>query len=385
MRQIFYILAASLFIISCTSSKKMLERGEYDRAIERSVEKLRKNPDNSKELSVLKEAYELANMFDRERIEFLEAEALDQNWIEIYELYEQLERRQDKVKSLPSQARSRFTFTNYDEAIIQSKAAAADVSYRRGVEYMKEGSKYGYRNAWEEFDRALTIYPGYKDVEKKRLEAHRRGVNSALFIAENNSGIMVPDYFRTELSKMSLQELNTHWLHFDSFENEHTDYDYFIVLNVAEISFSPEMLDRKVVTELKEIQDGMTYEYDSDGNVKKDSLGNDIRIPNFKEVEAEVTETTQSKTAFVGGSVDMYDASTDQLIYTENVSAEALFENHFGTYSGDRRALSEEKRRIVGGRELPFPSNEQMVMDAAELLKRQAESIIASQRRVLER
>lgn len=385
MKQIIYILAASLFIISCTSSKKMLERGEYDRAIERSVEKLRKNPGNSKELNVLEEAYERANMFDRERIEFLEAEARDQNWIEIYELYEQLERRQDRVKSLPSQVRSRFTFTNYDEEIIESKAAAADVSYRRGVDYMKEGTKYGYRNAWEEFDRAAAIYPGYKDVEKKRLEAHRRGVNHALFIAENNSGIMVPEYFQTELSKMSLQELNTHWLHFDTFENEHTDYDYFIVLNVAEIAFSPEMVDRKVVTESKEIQDGMTYEYNSDGNVKKDSLGNDIRIPNFKEVEAEVTETTQSKTAFVGGSVDMYEASTNQLIYTENISAEARFENHFASFSGDRRALSEEKRRIVGGRELPFPSNEQMVMDAAELLKRQAESIITSQRRVLER
>ncbi|NBC25855.1 MAG: hypothetical protein GVY08_03270 [Bacteroidetes bacterium] len=385
MKQIITILAASLFIISCTSSKKMLERGEYDRAIERSVEKLRKNPGNSKELNVLEEAYERANMFDRERIEFLELEGHEENWIEIFELYEQLNDRQNRIRRLPSQIRNQFTFVNYDQAIIDSKQAAAEVSYRRGMEFMEQDDKAGYRLAWEEFNRASELYPGYEDVDQKLAEALNLGLNNALFVVENNSGMMVPDYFNTELSKISLRELNTHWLHFDTFENEHTNYDYFIVLNVAEISFSPEMVDRRVVTESKEIQDGMTYEYDSDGNVKKDSLGNDIRVPNFKEVTAEVMEAVQQKSAFIGGSLDIYHLETDQLVRTENLSVEWVFENRYGTYTGDRRALSEESSEIIGGRELPFPSNEQLVMNSAELLKDRSKVVIRQNRRLLER
>ena len=380
---VFIIL--TLFIISCTSSQKMLDRGQYDRAIERSAEKLQKKPGNSKELEVLKEAFELANMFDRERIEFLELEGLEKSWIEIFELYEQLNHRQNRIRRLPTRVRNQFTYTNYDQAIIDSKSAAAEVSYRRGIEFMNRGDKTGYRMAWEEFNRTANLLPGYEDVDRKIIETRQLGLNNALFLAENNSNVIVPDYFQTELSKISLKDLNTRWLNFDTYENDHTQYDYLLVLNIGEISFSPESVERRIIRDSKEIQDGTRYEYDGNGNVKKDSLGNDIRVPNFKTVSAEVSEVLQQKSTFIGGSLDIYELETDQLIRTENLAVEWVFENRFGTLSGDRRALSDQNAAIVGGRELPFPTNEQMVLDSTELLKDRAKAVIRGQRRVLER
>ncbi len=380
---VFIIL--TLFIISCTSSQKMLDRGQYDRAIERSAEKLQKKPGNSKELEVLKEAFELANMFDRERIEFLELEGLEKSWIEIFELYEQLNHRQNRIRRLPTRVRNQFTYTNYDQAIIDSKSAAAEVSYRRGIEFMNRGDKAGYRMAWEEFNRTANLLPGYEDVDRKIIETRQLGLNNALFLAENNSNVIVPDYFQTELSKISLKDLNTRWLNFDTYENDHTQYDYLLVLNIGEISFSPESVERRIIRDSKEIQDGTRYEYDGNGNVKKDSLGNDIRVPNFKTVSAEVSEVLQQKSTFIGGSLDIYELETDQLIRTENLAVEWVFENRFGTLSGDRRALSDQNAAIVGGRELPFPTNEQMVLDSTELLKDRAKAVIRGQRRVLER
>ena len=380
---VFIIL--TLFIISCTSSQKMLDRGQYDRAIERSAEKLQKKPGNSKELEVLKEAFELANMFDRERIEFLELEGLEKSWIEIFELYEQLNHRQNRIRRLPTRVRNQFTYTNYDQAIIDSKSAAAEVSYRRGIEFMNRGDKAGYRMAWEEFNRTANLLPGYEDVDRKIIETRQLGLNNALFLAENNSNVIVPDYFQTELSKISLKDLNTRWLNFDTYENDHAQYDYLLVLNIGEISFSPESVERRIIRDSKEIQDGTRYEYDGNGNVKKDSLGNDIRVPNFKTVSAEVSEVLQQKSTFIGGSLDIYELETDQLIRTENLAVEWVFENRFGTLSGDRRALSDQNAAIVGGRELPFPTNEQMVLDSTELLKDRAKAVIRGQRRVLER
>lgn len=385
MNRYSLLLFIAIFFVSCTSSQKMLDRGQYDRAIDKAAEKLQKKPGDSKELAVLKEAYELANMFDRERIEYLELEENDQNWIEISELYEQLNNRQNKIRRLPTRVRNQFSYVNYDQAIVDSRSAAADVSYRRGIEYMELDNKKNHRLAWVEFTRAAELYPGYRDVELKIDETRNLGLNHTLLIVENNSGVMVPDYFETELSKIALRDLNTQWLSFDTFENENITYDHLLVLNISEIVFSPESVERQIIRETKEVQDGTKYEYDSDGNVKKDSLGNDIRIPNFVDVSAEVTDVLQQKSAFVGGSLDIFELESDQLLQTENLSVEWVFENRYGTLSGDKRALSEESEKIIGGREVPFPSNEQLVMDSADLLKERAKAIIRNQRILLER
>jgi hypothetical protein len=63
---------------------------------------------------------------------------------------------------------------------------------------------------------------------------------------------------------------------------------------------------------------------------------------------------------------------------------EWVFENRYGTLSGDERALSEESEELIGGGELPFPSNEQMVMDSVDLLKARAKVIIRNHRGLLE-
>lgn len=384
MKKTGIILLLALFVISCASSQKMLERGQYDRAIDRSTERLMKRPNNAKELEVLKEAFYLANLFDKERIEFLELEGLEESWVEIYMLYEQLSHRQNKIRRLPTQIRSQFEFQNYDQQIVDSKAAAADVSYRRGLEYLEKGDRLSARLAYNEFATAAGIYPGYREVNRNLQLAEQLGRNQALFMIENNSGMVLPEFFDSEIRKVTLHELNTLWLNFDTYENQNTEYDYFIVLNVTDISFSPETLDRRTFTETREIQDGMKYELDRNGNVKKDSLGNDIRVPNMVNVSAEITQTTQLKSAVVGGSLDFYNLHTDQLVRTDNIAVEAVFSHKYGEYSGDRRALSEELQRIVRGSRIPFPSNESMMMDAAQLLKERSKVIVQRNRRMLE-
>lgn len=384
MKRVIPILIVALVAVSCASSQKMLQRGQYDRAIDRASEKLMKKPENGKELAVLKEAYELANTFDQERIDFLQLEGLEESWVEIYMLYEEMNIRQNKVRRLPSQVRSQFTFVNYDQKIVDSKAAAADVSYRRGEDFLAAGDKISARQAFSEFEQADLIYPGYRDVVQKMAEAEITGRNNALFLIENNSGMVVPEFFDSEIKKVTLKELNTLWLNIDTYENETIDYDHFVILNITDISFSPETIERRTFTESREIQDGMRYQLDDNGNVMKDSTGTDIRVANMVMVSAEITETVQLKSAIVGGSLNVYDLRTDQLVQTDNIGVEAVFRHRFGEYSGDRRALSEELQAVMRGREVPFPPNEEMMMDAAELLKERSKAIVARNRRVLE-
>ena len=54
-----------------------------------------------------------------------------------------------------------------------------------------------------------------------------------------------------------------------------------------------------------------------------------------------------------------------------------VFDNLYATYRGDKRALSKEDWDLIGNRQIPFPTNEQMVYDTGEDLKAKLKDIIS--------
>jgi tetratricopeptide (TPR) repeat protein len=383
VKRIFVLLFSVLILTGCNSSEKLLQKGEYDRAIEKAVKKLRKDPGNDKELYVLKEAYTKANTFDLEQISFLEKEGRSENYVRIYQLYGRLDRRQDRIKTLPSRLMNEFKIVNYDDQLIASKEQAAETAYQQGLDYMDLGGKENARRAFYEFENVQSLYPNYKNVNDLQREAAYLGTNQVLFVVENNSEVMLPDRFESELRKISLGDLNNRWIQYSVYENEDVEYDYFVALNINRISMSPEGLEREKYSETTEIQDGTRYVLDDRGNVMKDSLGNDIKVPNMVNVTAEIQTQRQFKEAMVGGSLDYVDLRTEQLVRSENISVTAVFEHISGSFTGDERALSQDSKDIIERNSVPFPNDEFMLMDAAALLKEKAKDIMYRNRELL--
>jgi len=376
-------LLSFVLLMGCASSEKYLQKGQYEKAIDKSVKKLRKDPGNEKELYVLKEAYGKATDFDLDRIQFLEKEGRESNYVEMYDLYVRLDNRQNKLKTLPSSVLREFTLVEYDDRLIASKEQAAEVSYAQGVDYLDKGGRVNARRAYREFETVKSIYSTYKDVDAKLSQARYEGTNQVLFVIENNSESALPSRFDEELRKIGLANLNDTWIQYSVYEDEEVDYDYLVVLNLRNIIVSPEQVTKDQYTDSKEIQDGTKYVLDERGNVKKDSLGNDMREPNFITVEAKVTETRQYKEGIVGGSIEYVNVDTDQLEKREEVSVTAFFEHFSGSFSGDERALSKESKEIIDVNTLPFPRNESLLMDAAELLKAKTKDVMYRNRGLL--
>lgn len=372
-----------VLLMACASSEKYLQKGQYEKAIDKSVKKLRKDPGNEKELYVLKEAYGKATDFDLDRIQFLEKEGRESNYVEMYDLYVRLDNRQNKLKTLPSSVLREFTLVDYDDQLIASKEQAAEVSYAQGVDYLEKGGRVNARRAYREFETVKSIYSTYKDVDAKLSQARYEGTNQVLFVIENNSESVLPTRFDEELRKIGLADLNDTWIQYSVYEDEGVNYDYLVVLNIRNILVSPEQITKEQYTESKEIQDGTKYVLDERGNVKKDSLGNDIREPNFITIEAEITETRQYKEGIVGGSIEYVNVDTDQLEKREDISVTGSFEHFSGSFSGDERALSKESKEIIGVNTLPFPSNESILMNAAELLKAKTKDVMYRNRGLL--
>jgi len=381
---IIYYLVLTVIFSSCASTSKLLQHGEYDKAIVKSAKILQKKPNKTEEINTLKKAYLLANNKDIEAIKQLKLSGQPDIFDNIVEHYNNLVNRQETVERLPDNVLTaiNFTYTDYSVELIASKKKAAAFFYAHAIVLLNDGDKQDARQAYSEFIKVKDYFPNYLEVNRNINEAYTKGTNNVIFLINNDSRTVLPEDFESELLKISLKKLNNQWLNFDTYPDDNTSYDYYIYLNINKIATSPERVKEIHYDESKEIEDGFDYLLDKNGNVKKDSLGNDIKIPKIKIITCHITETQLFKSTLVSGALDFYD-NTNQLIKTQSITSEYIFEYRFATAVGNLSALSKGTREIIGNRPIPFPTDLQLIFDTNEDLKDKAKSIISSNRRIL--
>jgi len=366
-----------------------MKSGNYDAAIRKSVQKLKHKKQNDKEIVVLEQSYQKGNEQDNERITFLKKEGKPDNWDEIFIIYSKLAQRQAIVKPLiplhiASQGRdAHFDFVNYDDEIIQAKKNATEYFYAHALSLLDKNNKTDARNAYNELLKVKSFSSNYKDVDKELIRAKNMGISYVLFKMKNTTGIPLPPTFEDELTKISLAELNSEWLNYHTHKVQGLDYDYTIFVSMKNISVSPEAVKETNYTETKVIPDGFQYVLDAHGNVKKDSLGNDLKVPKTKTISCDVIETYQNKKAIIAGTIDYINNSTGQLMKTDPISSEDFFEYRSSAARGDINALKPETKAKLGNRPVPFPSGFDMLLQAGQTLKGMAKNIIYANKAIL--
>jgi len=367
-----------LILSGCTSSKKYLEHGNFDMATKKAIAKLRKKPDNAKELWVLTQSYKQANQQNLDRIDFLRKTGQPDIWEEIFQNYNALKARQDLAKTLPQQVLTAigYQYHDYDKDLIESEIKACDYFYALGTKLLAKDDKMSARQAYDEFIKIKRHYTDFKDVNELINKASELGTSHVILYMQNNSNAILPNDFEYEFLKITVSDINSKWVMYDNKEIEGVAYDYAIVLNLKIIDVSPERMKEKIWTEEKTIQDGWTYKLDNNGNVMKDSLGNDIKEAKFIKINCHVKEVDQNKEAVLSGKLDFYNNVNKQLITSENVTANSVFNNGFLIASGDMRALTPETQKRLGNGPLPFPSDFDMILMANEYLQKAVKEII---------
>mgnify|MGYP004090740819 CR=1 FL=1 len=148
-------------------------------------------------------------------------------------------------------------------------------------------------------------------------------------------------------------------------------------LSFKSFLISPERIVEKEVEREKNIIDGWTYQLDSDGNVMKDSLGNDIKIDKIVTISAKTIEFFQSKSATVLAEVRYLD-SQKNIIDKFPLDSEFWFRNIYLEFWGDIRALTKGEIKLSKKSFIPFPSDEILIYNNSENIKRKLKSIIKS-------
>ncbi|MDF1559818.1 MAG: hypothetical protein P1P83_06385 [Bacteroidales bacterium] len=389
MKRTFAIMFVSaLLLAGCGSSKKQLEVGNYDAAINKAVIELRKNPKSSKDIETLERSMDIALEQDNERIRLLKIEGRANAWDELYLIYRKMSDRQTTVRTVtPIQYEGRtieWPYVDYMQEMVVAKKNAADFYYTHGQELMKNDTRESYRQAYYEFVRAQEYVGDYEGIDQMLRESRQLGISRVYVTLKNYSPTKFPETFEKELLALDLPRINSEWVEYHtSIPDSDTQFDYVVNINLKNVAVSPDRQFQRDSLVKATVEDGFEYIKDARGNVLKDSLGNDVKVKKYKDLQCALIQTFQVKECIIDGDVEMLSLYPEKTIKKEPIGATSNFEHVSARAIGDVNALTADQKRMLQSRIIEFPTDLDMVIMCTENLKRAIRGFMEANRRYI--
>jgi len=369
-------LAVIVILSSCTAGQKAVYNGDYDLAINQLKRKLDNKKVKDKHILLFEKAYAEALESDLSSIDRLKKQGNPANHKNILNTYKSIQKRQNTVKPylpLYINTEGRYAIVevlNINSELAEYKTKTADYLYAKAAKLMSHNNKRDARAAYNMYDDLTKIFPGYKDVNRKKQLAKTAGTDYVKFNTEIRQGLFLPPTLEWDIKQFSTSHLNRKWTVFHNNVKQGIDYNYEVVLDINNIIASPELINTNTYRDEKRVKDGFDYYKDpKTGHYLLDSLGNKTKIQKYKVVYADIVETTVRKEAQLAGYVNFIDLSSNRRLGRKPVNAVAIFENCVARANGDLRALSSESKRKIKNPVIPFPNDYELVLQAGETLK----------------
>jgi len=412
MKNLILIILIGTLLGACASSKKYLQRGNYDAAIKLAVKKLRKKPTKEKEILILEKAYTKANNKNNERLDFIKLEGNPNIWDEVYQIYNSMKIRQSLVNEvLPLQIIStgrmvQFPRVNYDEEIINAKKKAAEYFYTHANQLLAKGDRDNAKRAYLEFKKVKAFYSDYMDVDEKLKESKYLATLKVIaepipmhsqtfslsneffdnkineFLANMPSSEFVRFYTVNEAKTVGLEN-PSHVLkiRFDDFvvgqlimkEKETQESKDNVIMGVRDgnqiktgtekIKICHKALNKADATMTISVRDWGNHSSHSDylgpcGTTPTSSM--EVMYGTAKATLKLTTKTLVSK-----GLLDfkIIDFQSDKVLTQSKFPGEFAWTNQYGSYNGDIRALSSNQQKAVKANELPPPPPQDLFIE----------------------
>lgn len=382
------LLIFILLFASCNSIKQTetaINQGDFDQAIHIAIENLVNGKDskrNQEYIPLLEDAYKKA--MEQDKI-LLKRWNLDPNPYvlePIYEAYVRMDIRQNKIRPLlpltvrEENRKAQFSFNDYSAKILDSRTTLSDYLLTNSANALFTSNVVESRTIYNDLNYLDKINPNFKNTRALMQEALEKGTHFIYVGLQNQSQTVLPERLEEELLNFSTYGINDQWTQYHNNKLNTLDYDYDLSIIIDRILVSPEQVVQKELIREKQIQDGFIYEYDRNGNVKKDSLGNDIKKDKLITIKANVIQNTQLKESTVSATLQLKDNRTLQTVDRFPVNSNYVFSYIYGSVYGDRRALDADYLETLNPQAIIFPTNEQMVYDTGEDLKLKIKQVL---------
>jgi hypothetical protein len=375
----FFVFFLLMTFISCTSVEKLVDSGQYDKAIYFSTNKLSGAKVNKAEfVKGLETAFKKATDRDMAFVEKLKNEGNPESWETILSVYATISNRQESIRPLlpltdENGKKANFLFVNTNDLEKEAKEQTINFLYSSAKDFLQEArstkDRIPARKAYDALLRLKNYSARFMDVPQLEREARELGITKILVNVLNYSQAVFPAGLEDEILRLGFRDLDREWQKFDAYPERNREYDLGITLILSNVQVSPGAVSEKSFSEKKEIPDGFQYVLDEKGNVKKDTAGNDIKLPKNKVIEAQILEVFQSKSAGLSGRLEVVDLHTKGVRESRDINTVAIFENRAASFKGDERALTEDTKKRLGNRPAVFPTDAILLLEAARKLR----------------
>ncbi|WP_413533283.1 hypothetical protein [Empedobacter brevis] len=367
-----------LFLTNCNSYKSAstaLISGNFQQAFEQSTQAYFKNPSEKngiKYVPLIFEAYQKGQQADENRLKEIELLTNSSKYEEAYQIISRLQQRQKTISGINGRMINgknyNFKIKDYSSAYKTIQEKYAQFLYDDGKSFLDQGGKLNAQTAYQKFELLETVYSNFKDTRSLMSSARSKGMYKVLVQLINETEVVIPKMLERDLLDFNSYGLDSRWTEFYT-GKLNSSYDYVIQLSFETINVSPEREKIEVHNFEKTIVDGKE-ELVQDGKVVKDKDGKTVMVDRNIIVKSRFEEFKRIKEAAITARYYLIDNQREQQMESKTLVSQFIFTDFYGNYKGDRRSLDRDYLNMLDRRPVPFPSNEQMIFDCGQDLKR---------------
>lgn len=354
MQKVFtYTLIGSFFFLfACSSPKNQFEKGNYEKAVELSIKRLRKKPTNSKQKAILKAAYGYAVQVSEQKIIQFEQRTDRFKWDNVIPQYRQMQKLYTELLQCPG-CLAVVSPVDYQAKLNKSLSLGAEAYVKAGENALATKQKEEGRRAYRYFLSAKNYQDNYAGIDDLIQAAQNLGTEiigiSGIPVASKGLELNAA-FFQQQLLQL-LNQLNYRFATFISLETLQANAQR--PDQIVDLSFDGYTIGQ---TYLKETRETVARDSVKVGEVQ-DSLGKTTWI--YGKVEAVIQRF--EKTVESGGllNIAIIQPTTQQVLYQQKLPSTFVWENDWLLYQGDKRALTDEELNLAKNKErLPPPPQE---------------------------
>ena len=356
---ILLTLVTAVLLVACNSSKSMYEKGNYYEAVMRSVEKLRKSPNNKNAREVLASAYPSAINNFMDQIDNNKNANIPMKYTEEARIYERLNGMYEHIQRPPAAMQVIDNPRKYYKALERVKPLAAEEQYAAGMGLLQQGNRQSAKQAYYHFVEADKFLPGYKDVAYRAEEAYNMAILHVVAdlkpVQSRFYELSGEEFYRQVNNTLSRIEQNE-FIRFYSPE-EAKNINLQRPDQVIEINFEDFVVGEthtREIVEKMERDSVKVGEIDLAGGRKKDVLGTvkaDVVINHMEIVSRGLVSLT----------IKQNDINSNDLLY-QDFPGQFVWFHEWGHYNGDDRALTAEQIEVCNRRRIePIPPQQMFV------------------------
>ncbi len=344
-----------ILLVSCSTGKKALQKGDYFSAVSKAVERLKTAPENKNAIKVVEEGYPMTLEWSQEEMDLILSSNSAFKWEQAVGLMKQVNQLSDAIRSTPAARKIISNPKTYSSELNMAVEKAAEARYNAGLAELEVKTRESARNAYDHFAKANQYVVNYKN--SRELMATAKEIATLRVVLQ-----AIP--VNTQRYRLSSE-----FFYNQVFEYLNNQFRTSGFVNF----YSPFQAEKEKLANPDFIVDMEFFDF-SVGNVirteKEENLERKVKIETRDSTRTE-TKTYKAKMKIFsdqvlsGGSlrVRIIDHANDKIMSDEIVPGSFTWVNEYAMFVGDKEALDNKQLELTKRKALPLPPEQDLFIE----------------------